>query len=98
AMNSQTVEGKVYGLPKSVETQILYYNKDIVSESELPATLEEWYELSKDLTDGESFGLLALFDQIYYANSVLSGYGGYIFGQDENGDYDPTDIGLNNEG
>ncbi|WP_407270488.1 extracellular solute-binding protein [Radiobacillus sp. PE A8.2] len=98
AMNSQTVDGKIYGLPKAVETTMLFYNKDIVSEDEVPTTLEGWYDLSKELTDGENFGFLALFDQIYYANSVMNGYGGYIFGQDENGNYDPTDIGLNNEG
>lgn len=98
SMQSQMVEGKVYGLPKAVETTILYYNKDIVSEEELPETLDGWYELSTELTDGENFGFLALWDQIYYANSVMSGYGGYIFGQDEEGNYDVTDIGLNNEG
>jgi len=98
AMDSQSVEGKIYGLPKSVETTVLFYNKDIVSEDELPETLDGWYELSEELTEGDNFGFLALFDQIYYANSVLSGYGGYIFGEDENGDYDPSDIGLNNPG
>ena len=98
AMQSQIVDNKVYGLPKAVETTMLYYNKDLVSEEDLPATLDEWYELSKELTDGEKFGFLALFDQIYYAQSVINGYGGYIFGKDDNGNYDPTDIGLNNEG
>src|SRR5690625_5468319 len=81
-MDSQSVEGKIYGLPKSVETTVLFYNKDIVSEDELPETLDGWYELSEELTEGDNFGFLALFDQIYYANSVLSGYGGYIFGED----------------
>ncbi|WP_170008444.1 sugar ABC transporter substrate-binding protein [Bacillus fonticola] len=98
AMQSQKVDNKVYGLPKAVETTVLFYNKDIVSEEELPTTLDEWYGLSQELTDGENFGFLALFDQIYYAQSVLSGYGGYIFGQDDSGNYDSTDIGLNNEG
>lgn len=98
SMQSQLVDNKVYGLPKAVETTILYYNKDLISEEDLPATLDEWYELSKELTDGEKFGFLALFDQIYYAQSVINGYGGYIFGKDDNGNYDPTDIGLNNEG
>src|SRR5690625_3377021 len=73
AMDSQSVEGKIYGLPKSVETTVLFYNKDIVSEDELPETLDDWYDLSEELTEGDNFGLLALFDQIYYANSVLSG-------------------------
>ncbi len=81
-----------------METTVLYYNKELVSEEKLPETLDEWYELSKELTDGENFGLLALWDQIYYAQSVMGGYGGYIFGRDDNGAYDPTDIGLNNDG
>ncbi|KKI89209.1 cyclodextrin-binding protein [Bacillus sp. SA1-12] len=98
AMQSQKVDNKVYGLPKAVETTMLYYNKDIISEDQLPKTLDEWYELSKELTKGENYGLLALFDQIYYAQSVMSGYGGYIFAQEENGSYNPSDIGLNNEG
>ncbi|MFS0864986.1 extracellular solute-binding protein [Fredinandcohnia sp. 179-A 10B2 NHS] len=96
AMQSQMVDGKVYGLPKAVETTMLYYNKDLISEEELPQTLEEWYEYSKGVADGEKFGFLALFDQIYYAQGVMSGYGGYIFGND--GGFDATDIGLDNEG
>ncbi|MDF2858115.1 MAG: cyclodextrin-binding protein [Neobacillus sp.] len=98
AMDAQKVDGKVYGLPKAVETTMLYYNKDLISEDKLPTTLEGWYEYSKGVADGKKFGFLALFDQVYYANSVLSGYGGYIFGQDDNGGYDPTDIGINNGG
>lgn len=98
AMAAQKVDGKVYGLPKAVETTMLYYNKDLISEADLPTSLEGWYEYSKGVADGEKFGFLALFDQIYYANSVISGYGGYIFAQDENGNYDPSDIGLNNAG
>lgn len=98
AMQSQKVNNKVYGLPKAVETTMLYYNKDLISEEELPKTLEEWYEYSKKVTDGKKFGFLALFDQIYYAQSVMSAYGGYIFGKDENGNYNPNDIGLNNAG
>jgi arabinogalactan oligomer / maltooligosaccharide transport system substrate-binding protein len=98
AMDAQKVNGKVYGLPKAVETTMLYYNKDLISEDQLPTTLEGWYEYSKGVADGKKFGFLALFDQIYYANSVLSGYGGYIFGRDADGNYDPSDIGINNAG
>lgn len=98
SMQSQMVDGKVYGLPKAVETSMLYYNKELVSEEELPQTLDEWYEYSKKVTDGNQFGFLALFDQIYYAQSVMGGYGGYIFSSDENGSYDTSDIGLNNAG
>jgi arabinogalactan oligomer / maltooligosaccharide transport system substrate-binding protein len=98
AMQAQKVGDKVYGLPKAVETTMLYYNKDLISEDQLPTTLDGWYDYSKQVTDGKKFGFLALFDQIYYANSVLSGYGGYIFGRDAEGNYNPEDIGINNAG
>lgn len=98
AMESQMVDGKVYGLPKAVETTVLFYNKDIVSEDKLPNSLDEWYNLSKKLTDGTNYGFLALFDQIYYAQGIMSGYGGYIFGKDDNGGFNANDIGLNNKG
>ena len=65
---------------------------------ELPKTLDEWYEYSKKTADGKKFGFLALFDQIYYAQSVMGGYGGYIFKSDADGTYDPADLGLNNKG
>ena len=32
----------------------------------------------KSVLDADSYGLLALWDQIYYAQGVLSGYGGYV--------------------
>ena len=98
ALDSQKVNGKLYGVPKAVETTVLYYNKKLVSEDKLPKTLEEWYALSKKTTTGQSFGFLALFDQIYYAQSVLSGYGGYIFKQDDQGKYQTKEVGLANTG
>lgn len=100
AMDSQIVDGKVYGLPKAVETQILFYNKDLISEDQLPTTLDEWYDYSKNITDNQKdqYGLIATFDQIYYAQGIMSGYGGYIFGENADGSFNPDDIGLANEG
>lgn len=98
AMQAQKVDGKVYGLPKAVETTVLFYNKKLVAEKDLPKTLEEWYEYNKKVTKGGNYGFLALFDQIYYAQSVMSGYGGYIFNKDAQGNFTATDLGINNEG
>jgi len=98
AMDAEKVNGKVYGLPKAVETTMLYYNKDLISEKDLPKTLDEWYAYDKKVTKDGNYGFLALFDQIYYAQSVMSGYGGYIFGKDAKGNYNPDDIGINNAG
>ena len=97
SIQSQTIDGKLYGLPKSVETQILFYNKDLIAEEDLPDSLEGWYELSQNNTS-DVYAFLALFDQLYYTMGVIGGYGGYIFNQDENGNYLPEDVGLNNAG
>src|SRR5699024_10388152 len=96
AMQSQTIDGKVYGLPKAVETQILFYNKDLISEEELPNTTDEWFEFSKNYSDGEKYGLLALWDTLYYAQGVMGGFGSYVFGEKE-GELNPEDLGLANE-
>ena len=97
AMQSQTIDGKVYGLPKAVETQILFYNKDLISEEELPNTTDEWFEFSKNYSDGEKYGLLALWDTLYYAQGVMGGFGSYVFGE-KDGELNPEDLGLANEG
>ncbi len=98
AMKSQIVDGKVYGLPKAVETQILYYNKDLIAESDLPKTTDEWFDVSKKFVADGKYGLLALWDQIYYAQGIMSAYGGYIFGEDKDGNYDADDLGLASKG
>ncbi|MGX7153295.1 extracellular solute-binding protein [Enterococcus sulfureus] len=100
AMKSQIVDKKVYGLPKAVETQILFYNKELIGENELPKTTDEWLALSKKMTaeKSEQYGLLALWDQVYYAQGVMTPFGGYIFGEDKDGNYDPDQLGIDAEG
>lgn len=98
AMQSQIVDGNVYGLPKAVETQILYYNKALVAEADLPTTTDEWFDFSKEMLTNNQYGLLALWDQLYYAQGIMSGYGGYVFGQEADGTFNSADIGLANQG
>ncbi|MCD7034922.1 extracellular solute-binding protein [Metabacillus sp. GX 13764] len=95
SIKSQTYEGQLYGLPKSTETPVLIYNKKLVQD--VPATMEDLYAKSKELTKGDQYGFLALFDNFYFAHAVIGGMGGYVFGE-KDGKMDPTDIGLNNEG
>ena len=98
ALNAFTSDGQLYGLPKVVETLVMYYNKDL-----LPTpfdTLDEYKKFSQErhAADAGNYGLIAKFDQIYYAYSVIAPYGGYIFARDEKGNFDVTDVGLSNEG
>lgn len=98
AMDSQIVDGKVYGIPRAIETTFLYYNKKLLSEKDLPKTTDQWLTYSKQRVADGKYGLLAQWDQIYYAGGVISAYGGYIFGKDSKGNYNPKDVGLNNSG
>lgn len=100
AIKSQIVDKKVYGLPKAVETQILFYNKALVAQDKLPKTTDEWLTLSKETTakNQEQYGLLAQWDQVYYAQGVMTPFGGYIFGEDSSGNYDPNQLGIDSKG
>lgn len=95
SIDAQTYDGKVYGLPKSSETPVLIYNKDLMAEA--PKTMEDLYTFSKDFTKDEKFGFLALWDNFYFAHGIIGGMGGYVF-NNNNGTLDPKDIGLNNKG
>ncbi|WP_165005941.1 MULTISPECIES: extracellular solute-binding protein [unclassified Enterococcus] len=94
-----TYEGKVYGEPAVIETLVLYYNKDLVDAA--PATFKDLENLAKDprfafdSETGKNTGFLAKWTDFYYSYGLLSGYGGYVFGEDGT---DPSDIGLNNQG
>lgn len=97
-------QGKLYGVPLGIETTALLYNKDILPE--FPATWEELMTFVQGYNhfgDGikskdEKFGLLVDYSNPYYTWAINEAFGGYIFGQDETGAYDPTDLGIDNDG
>lgn len=91
-----TLNDNVYGIPASTEALVMYYNKDLVSEA--PETFDDLEEIAQDDQfdqDGDNIGFLANWTDLYFTYGLISGYGGYIFGEDGT---DPSDIGLNNEG
>lgn len=96
AVDAQTYQGKLYGIPKAVETIVMIYNKDLLPKA--PETMDELYKFSKEQRAAGKYGLLAKFDEIYYAYGALSGMGGYIFGQNSNGSLNVKDVGLANAG
>ncbi|MGM0920364.1 MAG: sugar ABC transporter substrate-binding protein [Bacillota bacterium] len=98
AVGAFTIDGKVYGAPLVMENVALYYNRDLVDE--VPSTMEELYDLAEKLTNSanDEYGFLVDALGFYTTFPWIGGYGGYVFQQDEEGNYDETDIGLNNEG
>ncbi|MFC7322448.1 extracellular solute-binding protein [Halobacillus campisalis] len=95
SIQAQTYEGELYGLPKSTETPVFIYNKEHMDE--VPEDFDELFEFTKEFNEGDQYGFLALWDNFYFGNSIMAGYGGYVFGEEE-GTLNPQDLGLNNEG
>ncbi|MGE6197514.1 extracellular solute-binding protein [Aeromonas media] len=96
AVDAQTYEGKLYGLPKAVETIVMVYNKDLLPKA--PESFDELIKASQTLRAENKYGLLAKFDEIYYSYGVVAAMGGYIFGQNPNGSLNVKDVGLANQG
>lgn len=92
SVESMEYDGQLYGLPKATETPVFIYNKDLMSEA--PETMEDMYELSKEAVEEGDYGFLAIWDDFYHAHGIFEGFGGYVFGDDN----DVTDIGLDNDG
>lgn len=85
-------DGKEYGIPISMETYALFYNKDKVKE--IPKTMEELVNQAKAYgPSGFQFSM----NEFYYGAAFVQSYGGYIFGGDK-GNTKIDDIGLGNDG
>ena len=104
ALDAFTYEGQTYGLPYAIENVALVRNTDFVPEA--PATFEEMVQVATDFkaqhADDPTYQGLAL--QIgpegdaYHLQPFLSAFGGYIFGQNEDGTYNPDDLGIDSDG
>lgn len=94
-----TLDGKQYGIPATINTLVLYYNKDLVRHA--PKNFKALEELAKDQkyqysqNKKANIAFLTQWTNFYKAYGMIKGYGGYIFG-DKN--TDPTKIGLANKG
>lgn len=94
SLQAVTFEGKLYGLPVTVESVALVYNRKLVPKP--PATWGELVALAKQLTSGDRYGFLMPLLEQYHTYGVIRGFGGYVFKWTGSG-YDDRDIGLNSE-
>lgn len=104
AIDAFTYEGQTYGLPYAIENIALVRNTDLVPE--VPATFEEMIQVATDykaqFADDPTYQGIALQvgpeGDAYHLQPFLSAFGGYIFGQNEDGTYNPEDLGIDSEG
>ncbi len=103
AFDAFKYKDKIYGVGYSIESYGLVYNNELVQTP--PATMEDLFAeaaaLTKDVnSDGryDYYGLLFDPTNLYFTYPIYKGYGGYLFGQDTNGNYLPSDIGIDSPG
>lgn len=88
-----THNGELWGYPVSLEAVGLIYNKDQVSNP--PSQLAEIPALHKQIqTSHQSSAILWDYQNTYFTWGILASSGGYVFGTDADGNYNPNDVGV----
>ncbi|MDX1662886.1 MAG: maltose ABC transporter substrate-binding protein [Candidatus Promineifilaceae bacterium] len=97
SLEAFTIGGNLYGMPYAIENIALFYNADLVETP--PETWEELRDISQELVDaGEvEYGMAVPVGATYDAYPLYTAFGGFIFPQ-ENGDFVPTNVGLDEPG
>ena len=90
-------DGKLYGVPYATENLGFFYNTDLVTTP--PTTWDQVLEVGRTLqAAGKVKYAFAMAGGGYENMPVLTAYGGYIFGLDANGAWNPNDVGLDSPG
>jgi maltose-binding protein MalE len=91
-------DGLLYGMPYATENLGFFYNTDLVPEP--PTTWDEVLEIARALkAEGRiQYATAVSTGPLYNALPIQTAFGGYIFGTDESGAWNPDDVGLDSEG
>jgi maltose-binding protein MalE len=91
-------DGNLYGLPYASENLGFFYNTELVPEP--PTTWDEVLEIGRTLKEEGKveYATAVATGPLYNALPIQTAFGGYIFGQDANGAWNPSDVGLDSEG
>jgi maltose/maltodextrin transport system substrate-binding protein len=91
--------GQTWGYPLAIETIGLIVNKALVPEP--PTSFEQVIEIDRRLraqSGGKVAGILWAYNNSFFTWPLLAGPGGFIFGRNAQGEYDPKQVGVNNAG
>ncbi len=91
-------DGKLYGMPYATENLGFFYNTDLVTEP--PTTWAQVLEIARTLkAEGKvQYATAVSTGPLYNALPIQTAFGGYVFGKDANGAWNPNDVGLDSEG
>jgi maltose/maltodextrin transport system substrate-binding protein/arabinogalactan oligomer/maltooligosaccharide transport system substrate-binding protein len=97
ALEACTFDGVLYCMPYATENLGFFYNTDLVETP--PTTWDEVVSIGEALkAEGTVDYIMAVTGTTYDAYPLFTSFGGYIFGKDANGNWNPEDLGVDNEG
>lgn len=100
AIEALTYDGQLFGVPYSQENIFLMRNTALVPDA--PETFEDLVETGTELKDaGETSEVLAMAvgqeGEPFRMNALFTSAGGYLFGQDGTGTWNPADLGVGSD-
>jgi arabinogalactan oligomer/maltooligosaccharide transport system substrate-binding protein len=81
-LDAATYKGTIYQLPFYFETLLFMYNKDRMSENEVPETTEDLYQYMQRTTNSRRYGFVEQHANAYYSAGWIHGFGGSILNND----------------
>jgi len=98
AVDAFTYDGKLYGMPYATENLAFFRNTTLVPEA--PATWDDVEKIAGELESAGKvkYGYALQEGDPYHFFPIMSAFGGYVFGRDAVGSYDPANVGIDSEG
>jgi arabinogalactan oligomer / maltooligosaccharide transport system substrate-binding protein len=101
ALDAVTFNGQIYGMPFTMNSIVLYRNTSLAPEA--PETIEQLVETGQQLKGSAGVTEVLAYPvgdtgNPYFIHPLYTSGGGYIFGTDDDGDYDPSDLGVGEAG
>ena len=96
ALQAFNYNSELYALPYATENVALLRNVDLVPEP--VTTWEEMMAVGGALVDDGTVENVTILPSQYATHGLHTAFGGYLFGQDADGNYLPDDVGLDSEG
>jgi maltose/maltodextrin transport system substrate-binding protein len=96
AWQAFTYRGRVWGYPIAIETIGLIVNRALVPEP--PRTWAEVIALDEQLSAQGKKAILWDYNKSFFTWPLLAAGGGYVFGRQPDGDYDPARVGVDHPG
>jgi maltose-binding protein MalE len=96
ALEAFNYNSELYALPYATENVGIIRNVDLVPEP--VETWDEMLEVGAALMDEGAIENVTVLPSEYATHGLHTAFGGYIFGQDADGNYLPEDVGLDSPG